>query len=51
MMESIAAEIALGVRVSASEWVEGGFGVEEAAVLATELKALGFDFICARWME
>jgi 2,4-dienoyl-CoA reductase-like NADH-dependent reductase (Old Yellow Enzyme family) len=43
----VPAEIALGIRVSASEWVEGGFGVEEAAVLATELKALGFDFICA----
>ncbi|MGK9234318.1 NADH:flavin oxidoreductase/NADH oxidase [Inquilinus limosus] len=43
----VPAGVALGVRVSASEWVEGGFGVEEAAVLASELKALGFDFICA----
>ncbi|MGK9166377.1 NADH:flavin oxidoreductase/NADH oxidase [Inquilinus limosus] len=43
----VPAGIALGVRVSASEWVDGGFGVEDAAVLAVELKALGFDFICA----
>ena len=45
--EVVPAGIALGARVSASEWVEGGFEVGEAAVLAAELKALGFDFICA----
>ncbi|MGO1079541.1 NADH:flavin oxidoreductase/NADH oxidase [Inquilinus sp. CA228] len=45
--DAVPAGIALGVRVSASEWVEGGFGVDEAAVLATELKAIGFDFLCA----
>ncbi|OWJ59069.1 oxidoreductase [Inquilinus limosus] len=45
--EVVPAGIALGIRVSASEWVEGGFEVGEAAVLATELKALGYTFICA----
>jgi 2,4-dienoyl-CoA reductase-like NADH-dependent reductase (Old Yellow Enzyme family) len=45
--DAVPAGIALGGRVSASEWVEGGFEVEEAAVLAAELKAIGLDFICA----
>lgn len=45
--DAVPAGIALGVRVSATEWVEGGFGVEDAAVLATELKAIGYDFVCA----
>ncbi len=35
----------LGVRVSATDWVEGGWTLEETLVLARELQALGCDFI------
>jgi len=35
----------LGVRVSATDWVEGGWTPEETVVLARELKALGCDFM------
>jgi len=35
----------LGVRVSASDYVEGGWTVEDTVVLASELKALGCDFL------
>jgi 2,4-dienoyl-CoA reductase-like NADH-dependent reductase (Old Yellow Enzyme family) len=35
----------LGVRVSATDWIEGGWTVEETVVFARELKALGCDFV------
>jgi 2,4-dienoyl-CoA reductase-like NADH-dependent reductase (Old Yellow Enzyme family) len=35
----------LGVRVSATDWVEGGWTPEETVILARELKALGCDFM------
>ncbi|GIK80265.1 MAG: NADH:flavin oxidoreductase/NADH oxidase [Pseudorhodoplanes sp.] len=35
----------LGMRVSATDWVEGGWTPEETVVLARELKALGCDFM------
>ena len=35
----------LGMRISASDWVEGGLDVEQTAVLSQRLKALGCDFI------
>src|SRR5262245_55923704 len=34
-----------GVRVSATDWVEGGWTPEETVILARELKALGCDFM------
>jgi 2,4-dienoyl-CoA reductase-like NADH-dependent reductase (Old Yellow Enzyme family) len=37
----------LGVRVSATDWIEGGWTVEETVVFARELKALGCDFLDA----
>ena len=36
----------IGVRISATDWVEGGWGVEDSVVLAVELKARGCDYIC-----
>jgi 2,4-dienoyl-CoA reductase-like NADH-dependent reductase (Old Yellow Enzyme family) len=36
----------LGVRLSCSDWVEGGNTIEETVVLARELKKAGCDFIC-----
>lgn len=37
----------LFVRVSASDWVEGGWTVEDSAALAREIKPLGVDLIDA----
>ncbi len=36
----------LGVRISASEWMEGGFTLDEAVIYCRELKAIGCDYIC-----
>ncbi len=36
---------ALGVRLSATDWVEGGLAVEDTIETARQLKALGCDFI------
>ena len=35
----------LGLRISATDWVEGGWDVEQSAALAKRLKANGCDFI------
>ena len=37
----------LGVRISATDWVEGGWSVDDSVVLAQKLKALGCDYITA----
>lgn len=36
----------LGVRISATDWVEGGFSPEEAVSVSAELKQIGCDYIC-----
>lgn len=38
-------ELPLFVRISATDWVEGGWDVEQSVVLARHLKALGVDLI------
>ena len=38
---------ALGIRLSATDWVEGGLTVEDTVETARQLKALGCDFIDA----
>ena len=35
----------LGIRISATDWLDGGWTVEESLVFAGELKSLGCDFI------
>ena len=35
----------LFVRISCSEWVEGGFDIDEAVIVAAQLKTLGVDLI------
>jgi 2,4-dienoyl-CoA reductase-like NADH-dependent reductase (Old Yellow Enzyme family) len=35
----------IGVRISAIEWIEGGWSIEDSVVLARALKALGCDYI------
>ena len=42
----VPARMALGARITGTDWVEGGWTVEDAVILATELKASGVDFAC-----
>ena len=37
---------ALGARINASDWAEGGFQPDEAVAYARELHRIGFDFLC-----
>ncbi|MDH4173104.1 MAG: NADH:flavin oxidoreductase/NADH oxidase [Betaproteobacteria bacterium] len=46
LRESWPKERALGARITASEWAPGGFEAQEAASYASELKAIGFDYVC-----
>jgi 2,4-dienoyl-CoA reductase-like NADH-dependent reductase (Old Yellow Enzyme family) len=39
-------ERALGIRINATDWMEGGWTPEEAVAYAKELKRIGLDFIC-----
>jgi 2,4-dienoyl-CoA reductase-like NADH-dependent reductase (Old Yellow Enzyme family) len=38
-------ELPLFVRISATDWVEGGWDIDESVELAAELKQMGVDFI------
>jgi NADPH2 dehydrogenase len=40
-----ATTLTLGIRISASDWVEGGWDVEQSTVLTHALKAAGCDFV------
>jgi 2,4-dienoyl-CoA reductase-like NADH-dependent reductase (Old Yellow Enzyme family) len=37
---------ALGARISANDWVDGGLGPDDAVAYARELKRLGLDYVC-----
>jgi 2,4-dienoyl-CoA reductase-like NADH-dependent reductase (Old Yellow Enzyme family) len=39
-------ERALGIRINATDWMEGGWTPENAVAYARELQRIGFDFIC-----
>jgi 2,4-dienoyl-CoA reductase-like NADH-dependent reductase (Old Yellow Enzyme family) len=39
-------ERALGARISAHDWVEGGMGPDDAVPFARELERIGFDYVC-----
>jgi 2,4-dienoyl-CoA reductase-like NADH-dependent reductase (Old Yellow Enzyme family) len=39
-------ERCLGARISASDWMEGGLGPDDAVAYARELKRAGFDYVC-----
>ncbi|MDB5511106.1 MAG: oxidoreductase [Enterovirga sp.] len=45
MREVCPAEIALGARITGSDWVDGGIDIEEAVAFAAELKARGCDYV------
>ncbi len=38
--------VALGVRMAGTDWVAGGWGPEDAVVLARSLKAIGVHYVC-----
>ena len=44
--ESWPKERALGARISANDWAEGGLGPQDAVSYARELKRIGFDYVC-----
>jgi 2,4-dienoyl-CoA reductase-like NADH-dependent reductase (Old Yellow Enzyme family) len=37
----------LGIRLSCTDWVEGGWNIKDSVALAKELKAVGYDYITA----
>ncbi len=37
---------ALGMRITGSDWIEGGLSPEDAGIFARELETLGFDYVC-----
>src|SRR5262245_60482323 len=39
-------ERALGARINATDWVEGGWQPDDAVAYARELKRIGLDFVC-----
>ncbi len=43
--EAVAGDAALGVRISATDWVEGGWDLEQSLAFSTELEKIGCDFI------
>ncbi len=38
--------MAVGVRITGTDWTEGGWGIDDAVVFARELKVLGADYVC-----
>ncbi len=36
----------LGARITASDWLEGGAGAEEALAMARALEFIGYDYVC-----
>ena len=36
----------MGIRISATDWVEGGFNPDEAVAYLTKVKAEGIDYVC-----
>ncbi len=43
--EAAGAGMAIGARLSATDWVDGGWGIEDCTVLAKRLQAAGADFL------
>jgi NADPH2 dehydrogenase len=44
--ESWPKDRALGARISAHDWADGGLGPDDAVAYAKELKRVGFDYVC-----
>lgn len=46
MRAAAPAHVALGARITGTDFIDGGLDVEDAAVLANQLKDRGFDYVC-----
>ncbi|HVL35600.1 MAG TPA: NADH:flavin oxidoreductase/NADH oxidase [Burkholderiales bacterium] len=46
LREAWPAERALGARISASDWVDGGLGPDDAVAFARALEREGYDYVC-----
>lgn len=46
MRAAVPGHIALGARITASDWLDGGVTIEDAVALAKALKADGLDYLC-----
>lgn len=47
MRAAVPARLALGVRISGSDWCDSGDGIEEAPPFAAALEQAGADYLCA----
>lgn len=45
--DAVPTSVAVGVRVSATDWVEGGWDLEQTTSFALQAKQLGIAYICA----
>jgi 2,4-dienoyl-CoA reductase-like NADH-dependent reductase (Old Yellow Enzyme family) len=36
----------LGIRITGSDWIDGGITTDEASIFASELRKIGFDYVC-----
>jgi 2,4-dienoyl-CoA reductase-like NADH-dependent reductase (Old Yellow Enzyme family) len=45
-VRAAARSVAVGARISGSDWTEGGLGPDDAVKFAAALKAAGFDYVC-----
>jgi 2,4-dienoyl-CoA reductase-like NADH-dependent reductase (Old Yellow Enzyme family) len=43
---AVPAGVALGARITGTDWIEGGLQAEDAVALAAALKDIGLDFVC-----
>jgi 2,4-dienoyl-CoA reductase-like NADH-dependent reductase (Old Yellow Enzyme family) len=46
MREALPASVAFGARITGSDWMEGGWTVDDAAIFAGELRKLGATYVC-----
>lgn len=44
--DSVPAHVAVGARITGSDWMEGGIGVDDAVALASSLREQGLVFVC-----
>lgn len=43
--EATPSSVAVGIRISATDWVEGGWDIEQSAVLTKKIEAAGGDYV------
>lgn len=43
---AVPGHVAVGARITGQDWTEDGLQIEDAVILARELKAVGLDFVC-----